>query len=85
MTKRDDCGLAPWSKRAIELEASEGPYCDYAAWLEWFGQAMQPPGVPAADIEFGGACDKVYLYDAFIKTIDHAFNAGVEFQKARNQ
>jgi hypothetical protein len=27
---------APWDARALELEAKEGDWCRYAAWLEWF-------------------------------------------------
>ena len=27
--------VMPWGARADELEATEGPYCVYAAWREW--------------------------------------------------
>lgn len=27
--------VAPWDARSRELEATEGPYCVYAAWCEW--------------------------------------------------
>lgn len=30
----------PWESRAIELEAKDGPYCDYVAFLEWFDKEL---------------------------------------------
>lgn len=28
----------PWSERAAALRGKEGPYADFAAWLEWANQ-----------------------------------------------
>lgn len=30
----------PWAARAIELEPKEGHFSDYAAFLEWFDNAL---------------------------------------------
>lgn len=41
MPTEADIPLRPWAKRAVELEAAEGMYAEYAAWQEWMAQQMR--------------------------------------------
>lgn len=63
----------PWAKRAEELEQSEGPYSDYAAFCEWLEawNARQQPS-----IQFDtDAVDKTSLYIAFFAACSEIANA----------
>lgn len=53
----------PWDKRAAELEATEGCYCHYSAWKEWF-EAWNSRQSPAMELNMD-ELDTVALYAAF--------------------
>lgn len=55
--------VMPWDKRAIELEATEGHYCHYAAWKEWFA-AWNAKQSSALELDID-ELDTVALYAAF--------------------
>ena len=56
----------PWSERADELQATEGPYCDFAAWEEWADERG------LFDIDLSSACDRTELYAAMRELADAA-------------
>jgi hypothetical protein len=65
----------PWTKRALELAATEGYYADYAAWQEWFDARL--------DGELGGAVDTVHaskMYAAYCSLFDAGVAAGRDFE-----
>ena len=68
--------VMPWSARAKELEESEGPYCDYAAFCEWL-EAWNDQQEPTTQIDID-ELDKTSLYVAF-------FAACAETAKATEQ
>ena len=47
----------PWSERAVELEDKEGPYADYAAFMEWAEENWI-----FTDENFGDHIDTVGVY-----------------------
>ena len=66
-----DAAVMPWSGRASELQESEGPYADFAAWTEWFSAWLerQPidPGI------YLGESEKAFLYAAFCEACQGSF------------
>lgn len=63
-----DCKAAvmPWAKRAMELKEQEGPYCDYAAWCEWFDSSNERlPESMKLEIDVMDAIDRAALYHLF--------------------
>lgn len=62
--------MRPWHERAVELEESEGAYCDYAAFKEWFTAAeckMPDPGDILGELEHP---DDINLYVILCDTFD---------------
>lgn len=59
----DHAVVMPWSKRAEELEQSEGPYCDYGAFCEWL-ESWNERQEPSSQFDTD-AVDKTSLYMAF--------------------
>lgn len=57
--------VMPWSKRAEELEPTEGPYCDYAAWCEWL-EAWNSEQSESIQVDLD-TLDKTAMYVAFVK------------------
>lgn len=53
----------PWDKRATELESTEGHYCHYAAWKEWFASWNERQS-SALELDID-ELDTVALYSAF--------------------
>ena len=53
----------PWDARAKELEPTDGHYCHFAAWCEWFDEwNFQQSEAMQFDLS---TIDKVPLYSAF--------------------
>jgi hypothetical protein len=63
----------PWHARSIELEPKEGPWCDYAAFREWFSaeeNKLVDPGDILALLDDDLGIDPINLYVIFCKVFD---------------
>lgn len=61
----------PWDARAIELEPTQGPYADYAAFLEWFNRQEEAVGLDSEQMDCVlDAAQMITLYAMF----SHAFD-----------
>lgn len=63
----------PWADRADQLEAKEGYWCDYAAFLEWFGKQeskLYSPGDIIQVLIDNDTIDTINLYCIFCDAFD---------------
>jgi hypothetical protein len=75
----------PWNERATELEPTEGAWCDYAAWREWFTEQEGKIVTDSSDIltalEQDCNPDAINLYTIFCNVFD-AMPEVVEMQRS---
>lgn len=64
----------PWEARAIELEPTEGHYCDYVAFLEWFDRKLStgPWDCLRDTIEAAEPNGMIPIYSLFCDAYDQA-------------
>jgi hypothetical protein len=66
MAATTEC-VTPWHARAVELEPSGGPYCEFAAWHEWMEEHV---GEFRECWESIDLIDRVFLFSLFEKAAE---------------
>lgn len=78
---------SPWSRRAEELLPKEGHWSDYAAFCEWWGEAVEGIGGPPLDAlaELGTVDHLGFVYPgdvAIYSALNDAFYVGRQLPEA---